>query len=115
MITGNKTLEVAGPRQRADEHAPYEKEFHDDAFCRDDKVCPLDDLEFGEIGVEANPIESQENQKRLTPEKQVDKKIQLRLWEKLYDLPRKYYLVLGIDPGLLSNRSLSSRGANLHR
>ena len=96
MITGNKTLEVAGPRQRADEQAPYEKEFHDDAFCRDDKVCPLDDLEFGEIGVEANPIASQENQKRLTPEKQVDKKIQLRLWEKLYDLPRKYYLVLGL-------------------
>ena len=79
MITGKKTLEVAGPRQRADERAPYEKEFYDDAFCRDDKVCPLDDLEFGEIGLEANPIESQENQKRLTPKKQVDKKVQLRL------------------------------------
>ncbi|MGO8823202.1 MAG: hypothetical protein ACLQO6_18520 [Desulfomonilaceae bacterium] len=96
MITGKKTLEVAGPRQQADERAPYEKEFYDDAFCRDDKVCPLDDLEFGEIGLEASPVESQENQKRLTPQKQVDKKIQLRLWEKLHDLPRKYYLVLGL-------------------
>ncbi|MGP8284210.1 MAG: hypothetical protein ACLQT6_16040 [Desulfomonilaceae bacterium] len=96
MITGKKTLEVAGPRQRADERAPYEKEFYDDAFYRDDKVCPLDDLEFGEIGLEANPPESQENQKRVIPEKQVDKKVQLRLWEKLYDLPHKYYLVLGL-------------------
>jgi flagellar motility protein MotE (MotC chaperone) len=96
MIAGKNTLEVAGPRKRSDEHAPCEKEFHDDAFCRDDKVCPLDDLEFGEIGLEANPIESRDNQKRLAPEKQVDKKIQLRLWDKLYDLPRKYYLVLGL-------------------
>ncbi len=96
MLTGKKNLNVADASTRRDEHAPCEKEFHDDAFFRDDKVCPLDDLEFGEIGLEANPIESRENQKRLSPEKQVDKKIQLCLWDKLYDLPRKYYLVLGL-------------------
>ena len=96
MIARKNTLEITNSKRSDGGDTFRNKGFSKDVSAREETISPLDDLEFGSIEAEPSPPEPKLDEKPLDQEISAEPMVKRIQWKRLYDLPRKYYLALGL-------------------
>lgn len=96
MIARKNTLEITNSKRSDGGDAFRNRGFSKDVSVKEETISPLDNIEFGSIEADLIPPDSTQSQKPAEQEKPADPFVKKIPWEKFYNLPRKYYLVLGL-------------------